>query len=433
MLAPLPTDRPVLAWYGDDFTGSGAVMEVLTFAGIPAVLFLEPPTPAMLAHFPNARAIGLASDARTRSPEWMRAELPRVFAQLRSFGAPLLHYKICSTLDSAPEVGSIGTAAEIGLGADGIAPLLVGAPEIGRWQAFGSLFARAGDGIHRLDRHPTMSVHPVTPMDEADVGRHIARQTELGTGLVDLVELKAGRGPERLAAEIARGARIIALDVVDAETLTAAGALIWQTAPGFVIGSQGVEYALIATWRAAGLLPPAPPPARLAAADRIIAVSGSCSPITAAQIDHAEAAGFTIVPLDARAPDWPTAGAAARAALDAGRSVIVATARGAADPGVTGGEALGTGLGQLLERLLRDTGITRAVIAGGDTSSHAARALGLMALTAETPISPGAALLRGHRADGSSIEIALKGGQMGTRDFFLRARDGHDSSRKEQA
>ena len=86
MLAPLPTDRPVLAWYGDDFTGSGAVMEVLTFAGIPAVLFLEPPTPAMLAHFPNARAIGLASDARTRSPEGMRAELPRAFARLRSSG-----------------------------------------------------------------------------------------------------------------------------------------------------------------------------------------------------------------------------------------------------------------------------------------------------------------------------------------------------------
>ena len=32
----------------------------------------------------------------------------------------------------------------------------------------------------RLDRHPVMARHPVTPMDEADVGRHLARQTGPG-------------------------------------------------------------------------------------------------------------------------------------------------------------------------------------------------------------------------------------------------------------
>ena len=260
-LAPLPVDRPVLAWYGDDFTGSGAVMEVLTFAGLPAVLFLDPPTPEALARFPGVRAVGLAGDARTRSPDWMRAELPAAFASLRALGAPLLHYKICSTLDSAPHIGSIGAAAEIGLAPGETAPLLVAAPAIGRWQAFGTLFARAGDGIHRLDRHPTMSVHPVTPMGEADVRRHLARQTTLGLGLVDLVDLKAGRGAARFAEERARGAGIVALDVVDEETLAAAGAVIWHAAPGFVIGSQGVEYALTAAWRAAGLLP-SPPQAK---------------------------------------------------------------------------------------------------------------------------------------------------------------------------
>ena len=267
-LPPLPADRPVLAFYGDDFTGSGAVMEVLTFAGLPTVLFLEPPTPELLARFPGARAVGLAGDARTRSPDWMRAELPAIFAGLRALGAPILHYKICSTLDSAPHIGSIGVAAEIGLADGGIAPLVVAAPQIGRWQAFGTLFARAGDGIHRLDRHPTMAVHPVTPMDEADVCRHLARQTALGLGLIDLVDLKAGRGPARLAEERARGTRIVALDVVDDETLAAAGALIWTERPGFVIGSQGVEYALVAAWRAAGLLAAAAEPPKPLAAGR---------------------------------------------------------------------------------------------------------------------------------------------------------------------
>ena len=115
---------------------------------------------------------------------------------------------------------------------------------------------------------------------------------------------------------------------------------------------------------------------------------------------------------------------AALASLSAGRSPLVATARGASDPGVRDGGRIGTGLGRLLDRLVREAGVTRAVIAGGDTSSFAARGLGLMALTAENPVAPGAALLRGHRADGGSLEIALKGGQMGPPEYFVRIRDG---------
>ena len=37
-------DGVLLAFYGDDFTGSSAVMEVMTFAGLPAVMFVESPT-----------------------------------------------------------------------------------------------------------------------------------------------------------------------------------------------------------------------------------------------------------------------------------------------------------------------------------------------------------------------------------------------------
>jgi len=423
-LPPLPLDRPVLAFYGDDFTGSGAVMEVLSFAGLPTVLLLEPPTAELVARFPGARAIGLAGDARTRSPGWMRVELPAIFAGLRALGAPILHYKVCSTLDSAPHVGSIGAAAEIGLADGGIAPLLVAAPRIGRWQAFGTLFARASDGIHRLDRHPTMAVHPVTPMNEADVRRHLARQTALGLGLIDLVDLEAGRGAARLAEERARGTRIVALDVIDDETLAAAGALIWGERPGFVIGSQGVEYALVAAWRAAGLLPAAEAPKPLASVERLAVVSGSCSPVTAAQIAHAEAAGFDIIDVAASVPDWTAAADASLAALAAGRSPLVATARGMSDPGVADGAALGAGLGRLLARLVREAGLARVVVAGGDTSSHAARALGLVALTAQAPVAPGAGLLRGHRREGGTVEIVLKGGQMGPPDFFVRLRDG---------
>jgi len=440
----------VLAWYGDDFTGAAGVMEALELAGLHAALFLETPTAARLARFPDLRAVGLAGDARTRSPEWMRAELPGVFSALEALGAPLLHYKVCSTLDSAPHVGSIGAAAEIGLAGGGWAPVLIAAPQLGRWQAFGSLFARAGaGGVFRLDRHPTMASHPVTPMDEADVGRHLARQTALEIGLVDLLALKAGQGGAALVSALEGGARLIAFDVIDAETLAAAGAAIWEAAPRFAIGSQGLEYALVAAWRAAGLIGAAPPLPPLAPVAQVAAVSGSCSPVTAEQLAVAARDGFRLVGIDAAravdAREWEKecgrAAAAALHALGTGASPIVAAARGPEDPAIARANearaacgldaeafnaAVGRGLGRLLDAVLRETGLGRAAIAGGDTSSHGARELGLFALTAETAIAPGAAVLRGHGEDQTrdGLEIVLKGGQMGPPEFFVKLRDG---------
>ena len=108
-------DGPLVAWYGDDFTGCGAVMETLEKGGVPSVLFLQVPDAALLARFAGRRAVGVAGDARSRDPAWMAAHLPGIFAALRGLGAPLLHYKLCSTFDSAPHVGSIGKAAELGI------------------------------------------------------------------------------------------------------------------------------------------------------------------------------------------------------------------------------------------------------------------------------------------------------------------------------
>ncbi|MBN9346414.1 MAG: four-carbon acid sugar kinase family protein, partial [Devosia sp.] len=167
----------LVAWYGDDFTGSAATMEVLAFAGLASVLFLDIPTAEDLARFPGARGIGIAGIARSKPPQWMDENLPPVFAALATIGAPVSHYKICSTLDSAPHVGSIGRAIDLAAPILGGAwhPLIVAAPPIGRYQAFGTLFALYDGAVHRLDRHPTMSRHPVTPMHEGDVRRHLAQ------------------------------------------------------------------------------------------------------------------------------------------------------------------------------------------------------------------------------------------------------------------
>ena len=451
-MSALP-DGLLLAYYGDDFTGSSAAMEVTAFAGLPTVLFLDTPTPERLARTGGQRVVGIAGVARSKGPAWMDERLPPVFRALAGLGAPVAQYKVCSTFDSAPHVGSIGKALDLAAPILGGAwhPMVVAALDMGRYQAFGNLFA-AVDGVgYRLDRHPTMARHPVTPMGEADLRLHLARQTERRIGLVDLVALKRGEADAALARELAAGAEVVALDVVDEQTLAEAGRLVWEHRGErlFAIGSQGLQQALVAYWRAAGLLEASRTASGAGAAERIACVSGSCAPTTAGQIAHAERAGFAAIPLDAtRAVDeaaWERelgrAAERALAALGEGRDPLVFTARGPDDPAVaalrsavaaSGADAevvndrIGAGLGLVLGRVLREAGLRRAVIAGGDTSSHAALQLGVHALSAVAPLAPGAPLCRAHADDPAleGLELALKGGQVGGPDFFLAAKRG---------
>jgi len=437
----------LLSYYGDDFTGSTDSMEVLSLGGVPAVLFLEPPSRQMLAAFPEARAVGLAGTSRSEDPAWMDRELPGAFATLRAFGAPICHYKTCSTFDSAPHVGSIGRAIDIGRAAfgGGFVPLVIGAPALKRYTAFGNLFAGFEGTTYRIDRHPVMRNHPVTPMDEGDMTRHLAHQTASRIGLVDLLALRGSAPGAALDAAVAEGAEIVLLDLFEEADLARVGGLLWERrgaeAP-FVAGSSGVEYALMAHWRDSGAVPEPVPIADAGPVERLAAVSGSCSAITETQIRHAMAHGFEGVAVDARALADPGGGGAEReaaiaqglAALQAGRSVVVYSALGR-DGGyvensganaIAFNRSLGEQLGAILRELVSRERLTRALVAGGDTSSHAARQLGLNALTLAMPLAPGSPLCRGHGPGGDldGLEIALKGGQVGGPAYFSQARDG---------
>jgi len=443
---------PLIAFYGDDFTGSSAAMEATAFAGVESVLFLSAPTPERLRDFAGYRVIGVAGLSRAQNPEWMEAHLPAVFDLLAATGAPVVHYKVCSTFDSAPEIGSIGRAIDIAARTfAGWIPLIVADPGMGRYQAVGNLFAAAHGAVHRLDRHPVMARHPVTPMDEADLGRHLGKQTGKRIGLVDFVAIKRGDADARLAQEIAEGAEVVSIDVLDRETLIEAGRLVWERGarPTFGAGSQGFEAALVAYWNEAGLIPTPTQTFRAKPVGRIACVSGSVSPVTAAQISHARDKGFATIALDtARAVDpaeWTRetarAAATALAHLSEGRDALVHSAAGPDDPAVAAykaavavsgvaveivNERIGTGLGAILDTILSTARLPRAVISGGDTSGRAASMLGIDALTAIAPLAPGSPLCRAHsaRADRDGLEIALKGGQVGAPDFFLAAKNG---------
>lgn len=429
--------RPLISYYGDDFTGSTDAMEALASNGVETVLFLGQPDAALLSRFSAARAFGLAGTSRSETPEWMDVHLRAAFEWLKTLNAGLNHYKVCSTFDSAPHVGNIGRAIEIGRAVFGEAPvpLVIGAPQIRRYTAFGQLFAAYQGRNYRIDRHPVMARHPVTPMDEADLLLHLARQTDLSAALVDNVAI---------LGEVRPGdAAILLLDVLDHPTQAAAGRLLWDVLrprSRFVCGSSGVEYALIRAWRAAGLIGEKPRFADAGPVDRLAVVSGSVSPTTERQIRHALANGFDGVELDALALSGDGADVAVEnavkaglSALEGGRSVVLYTALGPATD--RGGEldakggarhGLGRALGRIQSQLVSRAGLGRAVVAGGDTSSHALGEMGISALTLRMPLpqAPGSPLCVAHGGAADGLEISLKGGQIGGDDYFSMIRAG---------
>ncbi|MCA3561527.1 MAG: four-carbon acid sugar kinase family protein [Aestuariivirga sp.] len=431
-----------LSYYGDDFTGSTDVMESLALHGVKTVLFTRIPTLQEQARFAGVDAVGIAGTSRSQTPEWMDENLPRHFIWLQQLGARFCHYKVCSTFDSAPHAGNIGRAIEIGrrVFRQQVTPLVVGAPQLRRYTAFGHLFAGYQGQVYRIDRHPVMSRHPVTPMDEADLRLHLARQTQLP---VDLVPANALNDPTvDQVIDAAKG--IVLFDVFDKATQLEVGRQVLRMSGRvgpFIAGSSGVNYALVKALAAAGEIPGTASFPALPRVERTIAVSGSCSPTTARQIRHALAHGFTGLhadPLDlARMPDAAVAhlSSEAKRLMGEGRSVLVYTAldpesdRGGALDAIPGGRhRVGQGLGRIARACIEEFGLRRAILAGGDTSSHALGELDILALTTRFPLlaTPGSPLCTAASSDArlDGIEIAMKGGQLGGGDYFVALRDG---------
>src|SRR5918993_4859105 len=130
----------LLSFYGDDFTGSTDAMESLARGGVRTVLFTKPPTPQQLGKYDGLRAFGVAGMTRAMPPAEMERTLRPALAAMKSCGAPIVHYKVCSTFDSSPTVGSIGRAIDVGADVfdSRIVPVVVGAPSLRRYCVFGN-------------------------------------------------------------------------------------------------------------------------------------------------------------------------------------------------------------------------------------------------------------------------------------------------------
>jgi len=395
-----------IVFIGDDFTGASDTLATLSERGARARLFLDMPKAEETA---DLDAVGIATDLRARSPEDIATRLGAMAPALRTLSPRFVHYKICSTFDSAPQTGSIGAAVKT-LEAT-LAPsrtiVVGGQPSLGRYCLFGTLFARAPDDeVYRIDRHPIMSHHPVTPMDEADLRIHLARQGLEGLSLTGRKTLDRALKTDRTL-----------VDAIERQDIDRLGRRLMeiddQEEPMLLVGASSVAEAL---FPAEPSIEPRTIPARWERGP-VLAVAGSRSSATANQI--AAAGSYERLALqreDLGHPEELASRCAGR--IEAGANVMI-NLRPDLDYGTTP-IALSDWMARLTGSILDQCHVAGIAVAGGDTSSALVKQLGFRSLSFIERAGPGVAICRGH-AGGTPLDgtvLLLKGGQVGATDLF---------------
>jgi 3-oxoisoapionate kinase len=424
-----------VSFVADDLTGAADTIAQAHRYGLDSVLVVgggDTPLPT------DVDVVGIAGPARSLGgdafDELVRAQL----AQIARVGAEVLLYKVCSTFDSLPTLGSIGRGIELlhqqfpDLGPIAVAPAQ---PQFGRYTAFSNHFGVFSGQVYRLDRHPVMSRHPSTPMHEADLRRVLAEQfTDRQVPAALHVDAYAdGSFVERWNARRAEAGLAFVVDAITDDHLDEVARAILGAGrgpgrPSVVVGSGGIMAALARTTTGREALLPQPQKA----SGPVLTVSASASSTTAAQIGDAVAHGWAevAVPVELLRADDPDLAAAVEertaAALSAGRDVVVHTTRGSEDPryaaaGPVDPLHLGGLLGTLVAQMAT-AGLTRDVaVLGGDTSSHALMAMGVRELrVAAQFVTAGPVCRSDDQASVAGCRLLLKGGQVGPPDVLRR-------------
>jgi uncharacterized protein YgbK (DUF1537 family) len=422
----------LLGCVADDFTGATDLASMLVKNGMSCVQVIGVPPAAerhgAAAPLPEADAVVVALKSRTAPVGQAVAESLAAAEALLAAGARQLFFKYCSTFDSTDE-GNIGPVADALLKrlGSGFAIACPAFPANGRSIYQGHLFVGA-----RLLSESGMENHPLTPMRDPDLVRVLSRQTDGAVGLVPFAVVEGGATAIRQAmTRLAEsGRRYAIVDAVSDAHLHAIGEAVAGHA--LVTGGSGVAMGLPENFRRAGLLPARPDAAALPKAGGLCAVvAGSCSRATLGQIGFARD-HLPVLELDALA--MPDAGALARQALDwaegkldTARPVVVAASappeKVAALQARLGREAAGLlvehALAEVAEGLVA-RGVTRLVVAGGETSGAVVQRLGVTSLRIGAEIDPG---VPWTFAEPRGIHLALKSGNFGARDFFMKAFD----------
>lgn len=423
-----------LVFCADDFTGASDTLATLARAGLSARLYLKAPDRSdhkdddgqgsQSSDSGSLDAFGVATSLRAMGVEDGVATIGELADQLAHARCGIYHFKICSTFDSAPATGNIAAVADRyaqSVGAPWKA-IIGGQPSLRRFCFMGNLFAGVGAGdIHRIDRHPVMAHHPVTPMGEADLPRHLAAQGWPNVGLIDCTMIRQGRLAliADIKRRIAHGETETLFDAIDdSDLLTIGDALrdIAKSTPILCVGASSVAQALFPSSQ--------PKPDDTTTATRrpgpVFAFAGSRSPLTAQQVVAAtNFVKYRVAPSDLLDPvALDPLQSECLDVLRSGQNLLVSLSD---DRNHTiASHDLAQASARFIAEISRSVALGFLLIAGGDTSSLAVQALGIDSLSYMADFDAGAPVIRAHARHGSldRLPMLLKGGQMGKSTLF---------------
>jgi uncharacterized protein YgbK (DUF1537 family) len=416
----------LLGCIADDFTGGTDLAGMLVKHGMRTVQMIgvpQGPPPQ------DADAIVVALKSRTTPPEEAVAESLAALKSLKDAGCRQFYFKYCSTFDSTDR-GNIGPVTDALMTAldTNFTIACPAFPENKRTIFKGYLYA--GDV---LLSESGMQNHPLTPMTDPNLVRVLQRQTQRKVGLVSYETVAAGSEVIRAQFETlqGQGVEIAIVDATSNDDLLRIGAACADLP--LVTAGSGIGLGLPQNFRSQGLLTESARADSLPPTDGLCAiVSGSCSVATQAQVAMMIKDGrpaFTIDPLRLAAGEDLVKAALAWAAplLPKGPVLIYATAAPEDVKAVQ--SQLGVEhAGQLVERALAAIaqglvrlGVHQLVVAGGETSGAVVKALGVKGLRIGAQIDPGVPWT--VSIGDMPLALALKSGNFGTPDFFLKAWD----------
>lgn len=399
----------------DDLTGATDLALMLARGGMSVKQVVGVPSdPAALA---GADAVVVSLKSRTIPATAAVEQSLGAAKALLAAGAEQLFFKYCSTFDSTDD-GNIGPVIDALLDLLGEDRTLAcpAFPTNKRTIYQGHLFV----GSQLLSASP-MKDHPLTPMRDADLVQVLGRQTERAVRLVDIGAVRGGALSTAL-----KQPGIAIVDALDDADLVAIG----RAAAGMrlISGGSGIAMGLPANW---GIAPGATHVRRQAPVGRSAVLAGSCSAATRRQVEHAVGAGFSGLQLD------PVAIAEGRQSVDdalqfafSSQATPLIYASAAPEEVARSQHALGRDhAGAVVETflsalapLLVQHDFCRLIIAGGETSGAVVEGLGLAELDIGPEIDPGVPWMFARSGD-RPIAIALKSGNFGAEDMFVKAWD----------
>lgn len=414
----------LLGAIADDFTGATDLCSMLVRGGMRTVQLIGVPRAGEPA--PDVDAVVVALKSRTAPVRQAIEESLTALEWLRAAGCQQFFFKYCSTFDST-DAGNIGPVADALIAALGCGFTLAcpAFPANARSVYQGYLFVGSV-----LLNESGMEHHPLTPMTDANLVRVLSRQTDGTVGLVPYATVEQGAMAIRQAMTALKeqGRRYAIVDAVSDAHLMAIGEAAANHA--LISGGSGVAMGLPENFRRAGKLPERDAASLPAVPGHAAVLAGSCSRATLGQLGFARE-HVPVLQLDPLAmPDVSRMVAVTRDWLadKLGETPVVIAASAPPDQVAElqkrlGRDAAGALIEQTLAQIAEDlvaSGVRRMVVAGGETAGAVVSRLRVHTLRIGGEIDPG---VPWTYAEGGATPLlmALKSGNFGARDFFLKA------------